>query len=629
MSFSSSKMKWWIFLTLAVVGFLFSATFLFKNFIDDRTEIPAKVDNTEALASGDTGPKYFYFNKDTAVVPKVTALSYLVGDLDTGEVILTKNKEEILPIASVSKLMTALVGSELDEGNNLAEASKKAVATYGGNGGFRTGEKIKIKDLFYPLLLESSNDAAEILAEYFGRNIFIGKMNQEAQILEMSSTTYEDPSGLSYNNQSTVGDLFKLVGFLYKEKQNILEITTQRSYSNKKHNWSSNNQFIHETGYLGGKGGFTDPAKETVVSLFSLPLSEGENRNLAIALLSSKDRHKDVENILKYIKKNIYYGGEADANIAWVKQKDGIPEIREPDFVTLSFLGDTMLDRGIRSSVIKNFAGDYSALFEKMEILKDSDVVFTNLEGTASDQGADGGNLYSFRMDPSVIPALRGAGISILSVANNHVGDWGRDAYTDTLSRLRENEILYTGGGMNSDEAEQPVVMEKYGIKLGFLGFSDVGPNWMGANKNTAGVLLANNPRFDEIIQNASKQVDYLIVSFHFGEEYTTTHNARQEELAHRAVDNGTKIVIGTHPHVMQDTEVYKNSYIAYSLGNFIFDQNFSAETMQGRLLNIKLFRDGNMATIKNTVRLNDVFQPDQVIIGKEEKIKFENFILQ
>jgi poly-gamma-glutamate synthesis protein (capsule biosynthesis protein) len=227
-------------------------------------------------------------------------------------------------------------------------------------------------------------------------------------------------------------------------------------------------------------------------------------------------------------------------------------------------------------------------------------------------------------MDPSVIPALKGAGISIVSVANNHIGDWGRDSYIDTLARLRENEITYTGGGENSSEAESPTVIEKYGMRIGFLGFSDVGPNSMAATPDKSGILLASNPRFSEIIKNASGKVDYLIVSFHWGDEYKTKHNTRQELLAHRAVDAGAKIVIGHHPHVMQDTEIYKNSFIAYSLGNFIFDQKFSDNTMQGMLLELKLHKDGSIRIKKNVVKLNKLFQPDKIIFGKEEKVKFQ-----
>jgi D-alanyl-D-alanine carboxypeptidase/poly-gamma-glutamate capsule biosynthesis protein CapA/YwtB (metallophosphatase superfamily) len=592
--------------------------------------------NVAEVATGvdSSKPKYFYFNRasqESMKKLKISAESYIVGDLNTGEIILAKNAEKKLPIASVSKLMTALVTSEIKEDTDIAKVSKTALATYGENGNFKLGEKIKTGDLLYPLLLESSNDAAEILAEHYGRTDFLNKMNLQAKKIKMNSTSFDDPSGLSFKNQSTVSDLFKLTGYIKQKQPSLFDITTKRSYSNTKHSWFSTNQFLNESGYTGGKSGYTNPARQTVVSTFSLPMGQSGSRPIAITLLQSTDRKKDIDTIIKYLRKNIYYGGPADAASDWIKERLDLPDIDEPDYVTLAFGGDIMLDRGVRSSVNKNFQGDYSALFEKLGILKKADIAFANLEGPASDKGVDMRNLYSFRMDPSVIPALKGAGISIVSVANNHVGDWGRLAYIDTLERLKENEILYTGGGTLA-EAESPTIIEKYGMKIGFLGFSDVGPNWMGVTKDNNGLLLANNPRFAEIINNASKQVDYLIVSFHFGDEYKLKHNARQEFLAHGAIDAGAKIVIGHHPHVVQDTEIYSPKsctqsscmgFIAYSLGNFIFDQGFSVNTMQGMLLEMKLYRSGEISINKDTVKLNKVFQPYTVIKGIEQKLKF------
>ncbi len=587
-------------------------------------------------ASAETAlPKYAYFNRDFKNNLKVSADAYLVGDLNTGEIILSQNAKDVYPIASVSKLMTALISTEITNPNDIAKASAEALKTYGTNGNFKNGEKIKTDELLYPLLLESSNDAAEILAEHFDRASFIRKMNQEAEKLNMEKTSYEDPSGLSPHNTSTPLDLFKLAGYLVKEKTDLLKITTKRNFANKSHNWSSTNQFLREPGYIGGKSGYTDKALETVISMFSLPLGENTELLVAIVLLKSKDRYQDVKNILNYLKKNVYYGGKEDANTDWVRAKTDMPDIRDPDFITMNFAGDIMLDRGVENSVIKNFNNDFGALFENLEILKKADISFANLEGPVSDLGRDRHNLYSFRMNPTVIPTLAGAGFDIVSVANNHVGDWGRDAYADTLSRLQENEILYTGGGVSAKSAEEPTVIEKYGIKIGFLGFSDVGPDWMKATDEIpgseaqaglpaqAGLLLASNPRFDDIVRNASQKVDYLVVSFHFGDEYKLVHNARQELLAHKAIDAGAKIVIGHHPHVAEDTEIYKDGFIAYSLGNFIFDQGFSQNTMQGMLLQIKLGRDGSMTTQKNIVKLNSVFQPEKVIEGKEENVKF------
>ncbi|MFA5791816.1 MAG: CapA family protein [Candidatus Paceibacterota bacterium] len=630
---TKGKIKLISWIIFAVIIGIFSVSLLLKS-IEYKKMFPSKENAALVIQlipkeqEESNKSQYFYTNKDINIQPKISAKAFLVGDLNTGEVILVKNQNEKFPIASISKIMTALVATKITKINDIAQVSKKALNTLGKNGGLKIGEKIKTTDLIYPLLLESSNDAAEVLASYFGRENFISKMNQEAERLKMTSSVFEDPSGLNPNNQSTVSDIFKLVGYLKQQQPEILSITTKKSFSTKKHSWSNISQFLNEDGYLGGKSGYTDEAKQTVVSLFDLPLGETGFRPIAITLLQSFDRKKDVETILKYLKKYIYYGGEKDANTNWVEEKVGIPDIKDPNFVTLTFAGDIMMDRGVKNSVIKNFNNDYSLLFQKsnklLELFKKSDIVFANLEGTVSDLGVDKKNLYSFRMNPSVIPTLKGVGISILSLANNHIGDWGRSAFTDTLTRLKENEILYTGGGNNKDETETPTIIEKYGMKIGFLGFSDVGPSSMEAGIDKAGILLADDINFDEIIKRASEQVDYLIVTFHFGDEYKTKHNKRQEYLAHKAIDNGAKIIIGTHPHVIEDTEVYKNSFIAYSLGNFIFDQSWSKPTMQGMLLEIKLNRDGGMSVKKNTTQLNSAFQLEKITEGKEEKIKFE-----
>ena len=627
----NTKILWGIFPIVIGISLAYSAF----SFLDGKEIIKSK-NNNEASVIQLIAPEiigsakksqYFYINKNTSEQPKISAKAFLVGDLNTGEIILSKNQEEKFPIASTSKLMTALVVKEIANQNDTIKINKTILATEGKNGELKLGEKIKVVDLIYPLLLESSNDAAEALAQYFGRDSFILKMNQQAEKLQMTGTSYEDPSGLAYHNQSTTADMFKLAGYIMQQQPDLFKITTKQSYSNKKHSWSNISQFLNKDGYLGGKSGYTDPAKQTAVSLFNLPLGQTGFRPIAITLLQSQDRKKDIESILKYLKKYIYYGGETDANTNWGQEKVGMPDIKDPNFVTLSFAGDIMLDRGVRNSVVKNFNNDYSALFAKTkelpEIMKKSDIFFANLEGTASDQGIDRKNLYSFRMDPGVIPALKGAGISILSLANNHIGDWGRIAFIDTLARLKENEILYTGGGNNKEEAQTPTIIEKYGMKIGFLGFSDVGPDYMAADAEKSGILLANDPDFDEIIKKGSAQVDYLIVSFHFGAEYQAKHNTRQENLARKAIDNGAKIVIGHHPHVIEDTEVYKNSFIAYSLGNFVFDQSWSKPTMQGMILEIKLYKDGPMTVKKNIIQLNSVFQINKITEGKEEKVKF------
>jgi gamma-polyglutamate biosynthesis protein CapA len=256
-------------------------------------------------------------------------------------------------------------------------------------------------------------------------------------------------------------------------------------------------------------------------------------------------------------------------------------EIKE---TKIYFVGDMMLDRGVENSVIKNFDGNYHKLFENLSYLKEADILFANLEGPISDKGNNVGSKYSFHMDPKVLPAIVDAGFTIVSFSNNHVGDWNIKAFLDTLTNLSDFGILQTGAGINKKEAEKPTIILRNDTIFGFLSFSDVGPNWLEAKEDKPGILIASDPHLEEIITKAKETVDILIVSFHFGEEYKTIHNQRQENLAHSAIDAGADLIIGHHPHVIQDIEIYKEKPIVYSLGNFIFDQYFSKETMEGML---------------------------------------------
>lgn len=298
-----------------------------------------------------------------------------------------------------------------------------------------------------------------------------------------------------------------------------------------------------------------------------------------------------------------------------------IPKIKT---TTLFFVGDIMLTRGVKSSVEKNFAGDYSKLFDNLGELKNADILFGNLEGAVSDIGNNVGSKYSFRMDPIVLPILKNAGFDIVSFANNHVGDWNIDAFKDTLSGLEENGILKTGAGQNKIEAETPTIIEKNGTLFGFLGFTDVGPNWLEAKGDNPGILLASDPNFDDIIKNAKTKCDVLIVSFHFGVEYKTIHNSRQETLAHRAIDNGADMVIGHHPHVMEDMGEYKGKPIVYSLGNFIFDQYFSVETMRGMLYSATFEGKNLIKTENKIITLNKKYQPEGISSLEEIEEKDE-----
>ncbi|MEK7586297.1 MAG: CapA family protein, partial [Patescibacteria group bacterium] len=122
----------------------------------------------------------------------------------------------------------------------------------------------------------------------------------------------------------------------------------------------------------------------------------------------------------------------------------------------------------------------------------------------------------------------------------------------------------------------------------------------------------ANDDKFYEALTQASKEVEILVASFHFGDEYQTKSNARQQTLARRAIDAGAKLVIGHHPHVRQEVERYKGGLIAYSLGNFVFDQDFSQETKQGTALEVSLSKTGKILDYQEQlVTIDKDFHPN------------------
>jgi len=521
-------------------------------------------------------PSYYLRNQELQL--SVSAEAYLVADLKTQEIILEKNKDQIFPLASVSKLMTALLSDPEDQ-------------------------------LLYPLLLESSNSVAEKLAKKMERDEFIRKMNQEAILLGLFNTYFEDPSGLSSQNSSNVFDLFKLIKHIYNDKNYILEITKQEKYKG----WVNNNSLSREKEYQGGKGGYTDAAKKTLIATFSLPfINQENNREIVIILLKSDDRYKDAKKIINYLKQNIYYGLEKE--LATLPLAEIIPEPKDNE-ISLIFTGDIMLNRGVRKSVEQNFNNDYGFLFVNiLESLEEADILFGNLEGPASDQGKDVRNLYSFRMNPVVLPVLSRLGFDIVSVANNHANDWGQEAFKDTLIRIQENGLMFVGGGLNKAETEKVKIIERDGIKIGFLGFCDVCSINVESQEDQPGLLFANNPRFKEIINEAKNEVDFLITTFHWGNEYVKA-NDRQKKFARLAIDSGANLVIGHHPHVAQETEKYKGGFIAYSLGNFIFDQSWSEETMKGLILEVKINKMAEIIEInKKPTQLNKFFQPSLIL---------------
>lgn len=560
-------------------------------FADPLTQVFV-LNDLEANPASSLDEQNFYFLKNKTEgkkFPKVSAEAFLVGDINTDSVIFQKNQDKKLAIASLTKLMTALVSLEsMDQYRHITITKEMLSQGYGDYGNLRRGEKLTVGELIYPLLLESSNDAAVALAADYGTSEFVKLMNEKAVSLGLSNTSFEDSSGESAKNISTAKDLFHLVQDFYKNKRGVLDITKLKSVNY----WRNNNFFTGNQKYLGGKNGYTDIAKETSVALFSSPLSKSGDRDIAIILLHSNDRENDILALLKWLENEVVFHEKIIPQKAFSFEE--VQTIRKSlKEISFMFAGDVMLDRDVRESVIRNASGNFSFLFEKAGFLKEADITFGNLEGPISDMGEDSGNAYSFRMHPAVINSLKEAGFDVLSIANNHIGDYGKTAFEDTISRLENESIAPIGKNLK--------IIERDGVKTGFLAFSETGPDWIRIPEN-----------FEAITKDAAGQVDILIVSLHFGEEYQNKPNERQIKLARLAIDSGAKIVIGHHPHVIQDTENYKDGLVAYSLGNFIFDQIFSEETMKGLALEVVVSGDGKIKSVnKSVVKINKSYQPE------------------
>lgn len=277
--------------------------------------------------------------------------------------------------------------------------------------------------------------------------------------------------------------------------------------------------------------------------------------------------------------------------------------------VTLSLVGDIMLGRGLAISVNKNLEGNYFSIFENVPELKDTDITFGNLEGPITDSTDKQGSIYSFKFDAVVAQVLQSAGFDVVSFANNHVGDYGRGGFVDTLNILAQNNILFAGAGINNVDAESVRIINVRGKKIGFLGFSDVGPEWIVATENNPGILLASNKNFESIITREKAKVDFLVVSFHFGDEYKPATN-RQKDLATRAVKSGADVIVGHHPHVIQEDTIIDGKPVLYSLGNFVFDQKNPPQTKVGMVAVITFNNDGTISLEKFSSDRDSFYRP-------------------
>jgi poly-gamma-glutamate synthesis protein (capsule biosynthesis protein) len=205
--------------------------------------------------------------------------------------------------------------------------------------------------------------------------------------------------------------------------------------------------------------------------------------------------------------------------------------------------------------------------------LADADITFGNLETPVSlNRGKPHPQKeYRFLMKPRYGEGLAAAGFDVLSVANNHTGDFGREAFLDTLKNVEAWGLRSVGGGSNDKEARRPVAVDVRGRRVAFLAYSHTHPMEFHATPTRPGTAFPTEKIVREDVAAACRVSDRVIVSFHWGKEYHEQPNESQRSLAHAAVDAGADAVLGHHPHTFQSVERYQGKPILYSLGNFAF----------------------------------------------------------
>ncbi|MFW6074711.1 MAG: CapA family protein [Chloroflexota bacterium] len=263
--------------------------------------------------------------------------------------------------------------------------------------------------------------------------------------------------------------------------------------------------------------------------------------------------------------------------------------------VSLTVLGDIIYGRTVHQRLAA--LGDFTASFKAIhQHTSKADITLGDLECSLSDSipqpEVENPQTFLFKSVTDNTEALKLGGVDVLSRANNHSFNFGVQGMDDTTRALDEAGILHFGMGHNLEEARQATVVEIGGHSYAFLGYNGISDQWDGATPGSAGTAPMLDWLVIEDIQRERERGHIVIPYFHWGIEYVDAPTEQQRYFAHISIDSGAAMVLGSHPHWVQATEIYKARPIIYSLGNFIFDQSWSVETTQGMYADIWLDAD-------------------------------------
>ena len=265
--------------------------------------------------------------------------------------------------------------------------------------------------------------------------------------------------------------------------------------------------------------------------------------------------------------------------------------------IDLTVGGDVMLGRRVATAAART--GDVSRPLRAIgPRLAAADLTVVNLESTLSRAGRPQQGGDSFAAPPGVTAGLRAVGVDVLSLANNHTGDFENQALLDTVQRVRASGIQPVGAGRNLSEASRPVVVSRGGVRFGFLAFNAIGETPRATATAPGAFSVRMPPRTGPLNQAdlgvLTRQIkalraaaDVVVVLPHWGQQYTHKPVPAQRTVATALTQAGADLVIGGHPHWVQAVEYPPNKLIAHSLGNLVFDMDFSQQTQEGVLLEL------------------------------------------
>lgn len=312
-----------------------------------------------------------------------------------------------------------------------------------------------------------------------------------------------------------------------------------------------------------------------------------------------------------------YNGLISNSNIKEVTDGNGM----------ISFIGDVSLADNwyIMPKYDERNKGLYGILDEKVvKIMTDSSVMVANNEFTISDRGQKLANkYYTFRGSPSRLSIYDEMGVDLVTLANNHVYDFGEDAFYDTLSSLNDFGLPYIGAGKNLEEAMKPYYFIVNGYKVAFVNATRAEKYILtpGAGENSPGVFRCYDPsNFINVIKEVEKVSDYVVALVHWGREDSTVLEDVQLTTSKLYIDAGADLIVGTHAHNLQGIDFYNEKAIIYNLGDFIFNN----ETKDTAIFQFKINDDGRLDYYLIPCKESKEYT---YLLEEQEKIRVLNFM--